>query len=113
MERTGTPTSITSTLRFAIYIATVPPPPASTLPSSPLCHKTPFDSRRFLTKLTYSAEASDVPPLPLAPVNLVTQTPSLMNEELFFSKGVDHVGSNAALTSAERHLELERTSLPS
>ena len=40
MESTGTPRSTTSTLRFAMYLATVPPPPPSTLPSSPVCQST-------------------------------------------------------------------------
>ena len=98
---------------MAIYIATVPPPPPSTLPSSPLCHSTPFSSSKFLTKLTYSALASEVPLLPWEPVNLVTTTPSLIKEALFFSKAEDQVGSKAAFTSALRHLELRSTSRPS
>ena len=93
MERTGTPTSIVSISRFATYIATVPPPPASTLPSSPLCHKTSLLSRSDLTQLTNSALASLVPALPLEPVYFVTQTPPLMMLVLFFSKADAQVGS--------------------
>lgn len=38
IESTGTPTSMTSAPRPEIYSATVPPPPWSMRPSSPICH---------------------------------------------------------------------------
>ena len=46
MLSTGTPASMVSMLRLAMYLATVPPPPASTLPSSAICHTAPASSKR-------------------------------------------------------------------
>ena len=55
------------------------------------------------------AEASLVPDLPREPVYLVATTPLFRNAAFIFSKGSGKVGSKPALTSAERHFELERT----
>ena len=75
MEITGTPTSITSTSKLAMNIATVPPPPPSTLPSSPVCHRIFLLSKVLRISAINSAEASDVPALPRAPVYFITPTP--------------------------------------
>ena len=60
-----------------------------------------------------SADASDVPDLPLEPVNLVTQTPLLIYAQFLFSVTDGKFGSKAAFTSAERHCEAVLTCLPS
>ena len=98
--------------RLAIYAATVPPPPRSTLPSSPVCQIMLLFSIRARTLPTNSAEASEVPDFPLEPVNLVTTTPLFRKAALRFSTTSGKVGSNAAFTSAERHSELDTRVLP-
>ena len=75
IDKTGTPKSTTSMSSCAIYLAMVPPPPPSTFPSSPVCHKTSLLSKILLTSPIYSAEASDVSPFPPLPVYLVITTP--------------------------------------
>ena len=54
---------------------TVPPPPWSVLPSSASCQITWFSSKIRRTFPTTSAEASEAPDLPRAPVYLLRQTP--------------------------------------
>ena len=72
---TGTPMSTVSTLNWETNMATVPPPPWSTLPSSPVCQVTLARSRIPPTKAINSAEASLVEDFPLAPVYLVRTGP--------------------------------------
>ena len=105
MEMTGTPISTVSMFILAINFATVPPPPTSTFPSSPVCQTTPFSLNNFLISPTNSAEASLEPPLPRDPVNFVSPAPQERKVELSGSHTSLKLGSNPALTSAERHLE--------
>ena len=70
MFSTGTPASTVTMFRFAMYAATVPPPPWSTLPRVAICHRTPLSSKVLRTWSMASAEASEAPPLPRDPVYL-------------------------------------------
>ena len=108
MEITGTPMSIVSIFIFAMYFATVPPPPTSTLPISPVCQITPFSSNVFLSQPINSASASFEPPFPREPVNFVIPAPQETYAELSGSLTSRKLGSYAAFTSAERHLEFAR-----
>ena len=75
MESTATPLSMTSISYLAGMKAMVPPPPASTLPSSAVWKKTPPSSITRRTAATYSALASLLPLLPRAPVYLLKTRP--------------------------------------
>ena len=94
-----------STLRFAINCATVPPPPASTLPSSVICHATSASFNIFLIFATNSAFASDVPDFPRAPVNLENATPSPIYAVFIGSETLLYVGSRPHVTSDDRHID--------
>ena len=78
IDSIGTPMSTVSTSFFETYFATVPPPPWSTLPSSPVYQATPASSRMSVTKAISSAPASFVALLPREPVYFVTHTPRFM-----------------------------------
>ena len=56
-----------------------------------------------------SADASDVPPLPREPVYFIIATPLLINDAFMRSETSGNVGSNAALTSADRQRVCEST----
>ena len=68
IDHTGTPISTTSIPSSAMTAAIVPPPPASILPSSPVCHGIEFFSRISVISAMKSPVASEQPDLPLAPV---------------------------------------------
>ena len=59
--------------------------------------------------ITYSADASLVEDLPLAPVYLLIVVPQEMIALFLFSYTSAKLGSYAAVTSALRHLELDLT----
>ena len=78
MLRIGTPKSTVSTSICATNFAMVPPPPASTAPSSPACQYTPSYSIMEITFAMVSALASLEPDFPLAPVYLESTHPLLI-----------------------------------
>ena len=73
-EEFGT-TNFTLEVRVGNASAIVPPPPSSTLPSSPICQKTFALSIISMTLAIVSALASEAPDLPRAPVYFVSTTP--------------------------------------
>ena len=75
MASTGTPASTVSMFRTAMNLATVPPPPWSTLPSSEDRQITFLEANIRRTLPMISAEASLEPDLPRLPVNLQMATP--------------------------------------
>lgn len=85
MFKTAVPQSTTSAPYLLKRYAIVPPPPASTLPSSPVCQATPALSKMSLTSLKNSAFASLQPPFPPDPVYLATAIPPPNTAVLFFS----------------------------
>ena len=82
---TAIPLSITFISRLAKIYAIVPPPPASTFPSSAIWKYTSASSITFLNFPMNSAEASLEPLFPLEPVYLLNTIPFPKNAEFFFS----------------------------
>ena len=93
MDSTGTPASRVSMFRSAMNMATVPPPPASTLPSSAICQTTSARSSTPRTYATSSAEASEAPDLPRAPVYLHRPMPQFTRALFRFSYTSAKLGS--------------------
>ena len=85
MHITGTPRSTVSMFSFEMYFATVPPPPASTLPSSAVCQSTPCFAKSERMYPTYSADSSLVEYFPPDPVYLDIVIPHAMIALLRFS----------------------------
>ena len=95
------PQSTTSQPQSASMKAMVPPPPWSTLPSSPICQATPASLKIFRTFWMNSLLASLLPPFPRAPVYLVRATPYPRSAELSFSVTSGNMGSMQLFTSAD------------
>ena len=86
----------------------VPPPPTSTLPSSPICQMTLLSLKMVRTLDMNSAEASEEPPLPPPPVYFMRAMPQLIFGMLWGEETSPKPGSWRAQTSAESMAECSR-----